>query len=302
MGFPKTPYTCPRCGYETYRKGNMEKHLLLKKRLCPNVNEVVLSEEVIAIVLKDRIYHPPKPPNNVINQQINNIQCIQNFVSGLSPLDKIKAYCEYKDIETTNFEESLENKYGKIVQRLGNDNYKYGYKLSSTDLLDIINETSLSDGRVESLNIFFDEKSNKLRVFLDEWSEFFIDPGLEKVLLCLKEYYLDHYEEYLYRQRDNTQISIVERKKYDELIEEYYRFLITFNIKPCNDDEGYEKYNKIKEKLLVTEKKELYKRVITIIKTNSKQNIDNLNSKIVNLFHMDKEFKDNILKNLITVV
>ena len=179
------------------------------------------------------------------------------------------------------------------------NDYHYGYQLSSKDFLDIIDETCSNNGKVENLNIFFDEKSNKLRIFLDEWNEFFMDPGIEKVLLCLKDSYLDHYEQYLYCQVEDQNSSCLARKKYDELIDEYYRFLYAFELSPTYDS-GYDRMKKVKEKMTIAEKKDMYKKVVTIIKTNSKKIIKDLNTEIAKLFHMDENFKSTIVSNMLT--
>jgi len=91
------------------------------------------------------------------------------------------------------------------------------------------------------------------------------------------------------------------RKKYDELIDEYYKFLIAFNIRSKNDDDGFDRYEKIKNATLPNEKKEWNKKVITILKTNSKQNIGLLNCKIVSLFHMEEHFKKALIEKILKI-
>ena len=90
----------------------------------------MLTDAIKQHVLDHRIYHPEpsrgsrQPPannQNIVNQQINNIHCVQNFVSGMSPLDKIKAFCDYKDLESVNFEDALGDRYKKVVERFGQE-------------------------------------------------------------------------------------------------------------------------------------------------------------------------------------
>jgi len=59
-------YLCPRCGYATPRKQNIERHFIRQVE-CPNSNNLVLTDEIKTIVLKDRMYHPPKKENQHIN-------------------------------------------------------------------------------------------------------------------------------------------------------------------------------------------------------------------------------------------
>lgn len=303
MRTKEPPYVCPKCGYSSEKKETMNRHFQ-RKTPCPSINPIDLSDEIKQFVLDHRIYHPPKvskksPQQPTINQQINNIQYVQNFISSLDPLEKLKTYCEYKDIKPINFEDALNDRYSRVVERLEANKYKYGYRLSSNDFLDIINDTCSLNGNIENFNVFYDEKANKLRLYLDDWNEYFMDMGIEKLIFYVKEYYLDYYEDYAYRQIVNPELSLHERKQYEECLDEYYKYLITFNIKPKNDDEGFERYERLKATMSTAEKKEVYKRIVGIVKTNSRVNVGSLNCKIVSLFHMDETFKTALLNKMV---
>lgn len=53
-------YECPRCGYSTEWRKNMRKHLVEKKKPCPNFKNLELTDEIKNTVLDSRRYYPPK--------------------------------------------------------------------------------------------------------------------------------------------------------------------------------------------------------------------------------------------------
>ena len=54
---PKTPYTCPRCGYAISHKGSMRTHMYTLKKKCPaTVNDIDLTDEIKTWVLENRVY------------------------------------------------------------------------------------------------------------------------------------------------------------------------------------------------------------------------------------------------------
>jgi hypothetical protein len=57
------PWTCPSCGYETKRRGNMQLHFYNLKKQCPRIsNDITLTEEIKQYVLINRVYHVPCVP------------------------------------------------------------------------------------------------------------------------------------------------------------------------------------------------------------------------------------------------
>ena len=58
---PKSPYLCPRCGYNTSHKPDMRKHLAELKKICPAlINDIDLTPEIIQKILDNRVYKIPK--------------------------------------------------------------------------------------------------------------------------------------------------------------------------------------------------------------------------------------------------
>jgi bacterioferritin (cytochrome b1) len=106
-----------------------------------------------------------------------------------------------------------------------------------------------------------------------------------------------------------------------ELLDEYFRFIGCFNIKPnfknknnfeiiynednpkrfepCNDysieEEYMKRYNNIRDKTTQRQVDKIKREVFDIIKRNSMKNIDDLNKRVLDLFKIDEDFKALIL-------
>ena len=54
------PYTCIRCGYFSKQRGDMLKHLYVKKKICQSLkNDIDLTDEIKNKILTDRFYTIP---------------------------------------------------------------------------------------------------------------------------------------------------------------------------------------------------------------------------------------------------
>lgn len=55
----KHPYTCPRCGYVSKKKCNINKHLMNLQKPCPAVcSRIELTDEIKQCILDNRVYIP----------------------------------------------------------------------------------------------------------------------------------------------------------------------------------------------------------------------------------------------------
>ena len=125
--------------------------------------------------------------------------------------------------------------------------------------------------------------------------------------------------------------KIINEKNYQsnqelkEILEEYYKFLAWFDIKPYifkknnnkilfndNDDKYYESdndysiyddyyklYTNIILKINKSEQSKVKKGIENIIKKNTKSFIIELNKKFLESFHYDEEYKNDFIKSLI---
>jgi transcription elongation factor Elf1 len=93
----QTPYTCPKCGYNTILKGHIRDHFNKRKTLCPAItNNIELTEEIKEYVLLNRVYNIPKP-EKVIVQKEKKIEYIEltisisiNYVSLVWPKEYVR--------------------------------------------------------------------------------------------------------------------------------------------------------------------------------------------------------------------
>ena len=310
-------YVCVRCGYETPYKSAMHNHLFKKKKPCPMLQNIIeLTDDIKKHILQNYIYIIQKPVvTKQINTTINNYNTINNFISNMDILDKIKKYMEYKQVDLLNFEDKVESKYITKVKRLDSDSYKYGFSLSSDDFLEIINEISsvCNNDNLEDFNIMFDNKVNKVTLYdQGTWENMLINNGLKKIMQIVQDYYLNSYEKYLLRMIINPDTSLMKRQQCKELLTDYYAFISCFDIPSCVKDISSEEivynikvddvidtywklYTMTRDNLKRSEINRTKKEVIDILKRNTIKNIEEMNKKVLDLFQVDESFKKNML-------
>lgn len=315
----KTPFVCVRCGYETFHKSSMFNHFFKKKKNCPQtLNVIELTDDIKQYILDNRIYRMPSSnPTQVINQTINNYNTMNNFIAGMDAVDKLSKYLDHKNIKPVDFEQSIDERYTKIAEKLDNDCFKYGYELKKNDFLELINENSeLRNEQLEAFNLMYDFKGNKLKIYDNgEWDTSLVPQGIQHVITVIKDYLLNSYEAFLVRTMFKTS-SVITRQQQQELLEEYYEFLCCFDILPFvkdvtdadlmgNDsneynisDQCYAIYKRIKNEISNSKVNKVRKEVLDILKRNTMKNIEEVNKRIFELFNMDSEFKTKILQSL----
>lgn len=322
-------YLCPRCGYASERKDAMKRHFYNKVRNCPAAkNDIELTDEIKQYVLANRRYHVQKQIINTVHNTINNYHQINNFIASMDVMDKLNKYITHKNLEITDFEDKVDNRYKRNVKRLEDANFKGCFKLKLNDLLDIIDAVSTIFNGVEDFNIMYDSQINKLKIFsYGEWKTHLIDSGLKEIIETIQCCYLDSYECYLIKKLKCNSTDYHQRAVLREHLEEYYKFLACFNTMPFiyqKDDKQLQEididteidnnrhtvslyniedefmpiYFKMKEDIVTTEANKMKREVKDIIKKNTKSNVIDLNKKMVELFQMDEQFKNELLKNL----
>ena len=159
-------YTCPRCFMCTDKKTNMDRHFARKTQCaCKNESQLVLTDEIKEIVLRDRIYHIPKEPKNVPKLVTNTV--MNNYFSG--PLDKIRALTEYRNTKMMTIDQSIDEKCFDKKQKYELNHNIYYNKLTIDDLLQILDDISTSsDPEFKDFNILYDKKQNKVSFVEDD--------------------------------------------------------------------------------------------------------------------------------------
>lgn len=307
----------------------MRKHLLSLKKPCPSSRLTIeLTDDIKQHILDNRVYHLPEPPVNPNINIVNNINTnntIANFVNKLEIKDKLGKYLDFKQLELQDFGTSLEEKYSSKVRRMERNGFKYGFVLQAQDLMGVIDEMSSikrDDATFEDLNLMFNPKYQKLMIYDNgDWDEHLIDNGISRIIVLVKEYFLDTYEIYLIRRIREALTAL-------EHLTDYYKFIACFRVQPYikgqpdnkilynSDDPRFEaasafhdisahsivdhfypKYQEISDGLSRGEISEMKRKVLEIIKRNSSRNIDDFNKRIVDLIRMDDGFKSTIFTN-----
>ncbi len=317
------PYTCPRCNYHTKDKFNMRNHLYKRKKQCPgSKNDILLTDEIKEKILENRIYKIPKKeniqnPQTIYNQTIINNNTMNNYINKLDTMDKLNKITEHKKIELMGLEFSIEDKYIREIKRLEKDVYKYGFTLKEENFLNIVDTITNVADNFEHCNVLYDTDLNKLKLYKGKWESFLLDIGVKELIQLIQDSYLYQYELYLLKKiyGQTGFINYREIARYKESLEEYFRFIGIFDVKPycyekmnCdileNDDEEYtieEKCRNQYEKLAIpkSEITKIKKIVTDLIKRNGKNNIKELNKLVIETMNIDEEFKECILQNLV---
>jgi hypothetical protein len=307
----KEPYTCPRCQYFTSRKANMRKHLYGAKKSCPaSTVDIELTDTIKNYILDNRIYHPPKQTQQqIINQQINNNNTIINFVNKMDFQDKLVQYLGYLDTDLLEYQDTIETKYEKQVDRLEKKSKGFQkYDTLSLDGLINVLHTCTTTNDVQEMNVMYDKVLNRLHIYGGEWEPYLFKEGVKELIEKIQEVYLDYYEEYLLRQYSVG--SVFDKQCIKEALKEYYEFLECFHVDPrlttspedwvqdlCDGDIG-RLHIKVKDELRASKLREVKKTVYDVIKTNCTASVLELNKKIVDLIKMDEMFKNKVLVEL----
>lgn len=320
MPNPSINYKCPRCEYSTPFKKYMKAHLY-KKKPCPNISNLELTDMIREKVLSDHIYHKPVAKKTSINIQ-NNI--LYSTINQLNPTDKLIKYLDYNDTKLIGFGDQIENKYEEIINNLDNDKYKYGFKLDHDDILKTVDTLMQSNNSFDEFNVLFNQKLNQIHLFHDgDWDSYLMESGVKEVIRIIKEYYLESYEKFMIRKI--VELNFDQNNKYCDQLSDYYRFLILFDQDPyvsnkINDDhdewerigdcnlDGKSKisniirfckkiYNDVKDLVNKSDINKNRRLVADIIKKNTINNIHNLNTDIIRLINMDDEFRQLLVGN-----
>jgi len=311
--------------YDTMQKTGMSRHFYKKKKTCPATRkDIELTDEVKEYVLNNRLYTPQvvTPPAPVtINQTINNIQTMNNFIAGLDPLTKIKHLTEHRDIEVLDFESKVENQYKRDVKKLMNDSYRGNVMYDENQFIDMVSNITESK-EVEDMSVVYDSKTDRMHFAVggNDWEHKRPQQSITFLLETLVNYHLLYYEIYLIR-KIHTESSF-NRVQLKECLEKYYRFIACFGIKPNvhgkndtqvlynEDDERYNDriqrgsiedhrlvdefhtlYLRILDSITEKDQREMTKEVLDIVKRNHKINIAELNKMILDVIRVDEGFR-----------
>lgn len=307
----KEPYECPRCGYSTGTKQNIYKHLYMKKKMCQGVlSNLDLTEEVKDSILKNRRHHivqiqaPIQPSSTTtIYHNIINYNHINNVIGRMDVIDKITKYITHRGESLLDFEDHVSQTYHNTIEKLDNDAYK-DFSMNPKTFLEIIDTLTTCES-IEKLNVLYDEQSERIRlVEFGSWRSKMLESGVDEIMLKIQSGYLDYYEEYLLRRCEKADAYSLQVLR--ERLEDYYKFVVCFDLDPCVKDIKYienaktepiyNMYRRIKNELRKTDETKVRREVTRIIRRNCKANIIELNKKIMDLIQVDECFKQHVLE------
>lgn len=318
-----TEYTCPRCGYKSYRRSSICRHLFQRTKTCPAIkNDIVLTDDIKKYVLENRIYKIEKPkPKTTINQTINNYNTLNAFIANMSPIDKIEEITKYYKKEIVPFERKVELMYEEDRRNVEKNVGMYDFR--EEDYINMIDRvTKVTNSKYEESNVLLDQNKLFIREH-DDWKEFIYNYGLKIIVNMIKEYYWNAYECYLIRRIKNDAIQCQTRMKTKESLIEYYKFIGCLDIEPfikdnhnntvhfvADDDEYWQVpqdmagfslseeffklYQKTKDDLSIKQKEKVQQSLIGVLKTNTKHNIKELNKSIMRVMNFDAEFQSRV--------
>ena len=310
-------YECPRCGYQTEWRKNMKKHLIDKKKPCPNFKNLELTDEIKNTVLDFRRYFAPKK-ETVTNNSYNSTN-YNNYISGVDTLEKLTSYLKYTKTSIMDINDFVEEQHQAIVDKMENDEFKVPHLIDSQKFLNLIDDMVKTDSnKHEEMNVVYDDMLDRINIYCDkEWTNYMIVPGLHRIIEILRSNYLNVYECYLYRKMfaDKKMTNAYQLNEIRIKLTEYYKFLAIFNHKPYvyaepieyvvnnykteDPDEfrnyGMKLYNDTAKSLSKTDTSSTKKAVLDIIKRNHKVNLKRLNESVLELIKVDEEFKKSFL-------
>lgn len=314
----RTFYTCPRCGYKTIQKNSIRRHLHHREKLCPPIAcDIDLTDLVKQSVLDNHVYNVPQASNplTVINQQINYYNHINNFLNQMDPLEKLQKYLKHTNTELIGFDDHVTNTFENEIEALDNEDDDLA-RLDRNALLNII-DTVTTVSSIDAINIIYDGIANKIKIYNEgSWKSCLLDAGIQEVIQCIKDSYLDCYECHLLR-RFHRLSNAYRKAIVGEYLEEYYRFLASLdlipfvvghydglilgnsdNVESSIEDTWYPRYQTIKDNLKMTDIKTMKFKISDIIKRNTKCNLLDLNKTLMELIKVDDPFKNEVLNHI----
>ena len=252
----------------------------------------------------------------------------------MDTIEKITKYSTHQNMQLIEYGDSIENKFLKKMDGLKaapDNNIQFGSQddliLDKANLLEVIDQvSSLAQEHSENLNIVYDKKFNRLKLYdNDKWDEFILINGITTLLTKIQEYYFNIYECYLIRKIEYSNLCYQDKAIIKDQLIEYYKFIGCFEIEPYAKDkneseimyniddrkfDSYQEYTdentevpirytnlyvKVCGETKTSDMNKIKKNIIEIIKKNCLKNVDELNKKVVALFNMDEEFKKIIL-------
>jgi len=303
----------------------MHRHLYQLKKMCVASNRNVdLTEEIKECILENRRYLPKETDQPTVMHTINNNQTINNYIANLDTFAKLKELTSYKNKPIKDFETKVEDMYEREALCFKTDSVGGEIKYDQGHFMEMIHEVTCVQKRdFDDMCVVYNKDEDRIYMSVGsgKWDDFHRERGAMYLVETIASYCLEHYEVFLIRKLESGE------QNYRERIEEYYRFISIFGVRPFvqgkadvqimyNDDDPeydddvdehdadahviadrYQRlYAKIRDNTTSLQKRTTVKSVLDVIKATSKTNIRELNKRIMTILNMDDGFKESMLK------
>jgi len=254
----------------------MRIHLFRLKRPCPkSVQDIELSITDKEYILQNRIYRPQ-------NVTIPMKEIIK-YITKMPFKNKLDKFHTYTKTNPIKFKCSIPTKLETYFKYLEPDTEYY---LTNDDFINIIDLVCTINDKANysDFNVTYDTDMTEVGIMDDEgWTTNWRGTGIRRLVKLIKSVYFDKYEQFL--------INAISAGKYhlDEFLDIYYNFIGSFDLLPVpySDVELHKKISKAHQKRVT-------KSVFDAIKRNGKQNIIDLNNRVIELVRGDPVFKNQI--------
>lgn len=214
------------------------------------------------------------------------------------------------NINQKEFEDLVDEKLTPTVRLLEGTS---DFSMNKHGFLKIVDDVSVCK-KLEDFNIVYDNEANKIKVFKNgEWEEYLLMAGIIYIMDVIKDYFIDDYEKYLIKKIETTP-NYFKKQCYREHLQECYKFMCCFDIKPSYHDKSnseimdtthgkdvydiaercVKEYRFVEKNLTKSQINKVNKDVLNIIKNNSKKTLKDINRKVMELIKVDSGFQQKI--------
>ncbi len=311
------PFTCPVCNYQSTLKTDMRRHFK-RQTPCPKLeNDIELTDEIKEYVLANRIYRipaPPPPPPPPATTIINNYNQVVNIVNQMKPHDKLSCLTNHTNVELLDFDFHVSKKLHPqtmlyLQDKSPDTEPEYLKNQAIVEIIrDVCNSTA---GDCSDFCIIFDAVKQNIRI-RDRytWQEMLLDKGIKHIMSVVQQIHLDAYETCLINKCQV--VPLCEKETILNKIDEYYAFIGTFNLEPAVAESNrkgarvspplklYEEFQKrfkaVTEKLTKPRMDAAVRDVCKILQASTKRNIEELNTKVMDMLRIDQTFRNAIME------
>lgn len=306
--------TCPATNASTELTQEIKQEILRSRIYRPQ-----LPSSTVPCIFNDASHMTQPHPHSFINfnthiYNYNNMNAIMNIITpNLSDGERVIKFVEYKQKEMISLCDDVENMFQSQIRKFRNDEYFFGYHLTINEILELFDKIlKLKYDDFTDMNIIYNKENNKINILDDtlEWEDHLLDRGIQYIIECVQDCFLHEYERYLASKIRS--LTGQTKQSYKERLEEYYRFIAVFDMPPlCSDknkhcqidfitndviDEFYPLFVKVKKSIKVSEKNELKRKFVDIVKHGSEKNTKNFYTEFYNLYNKNDRFKEYITK------